>query len=206
MASDRKGTAQMECIRRVVTLSQIPETEMWLHHMAMKGLVLDHMCGGRFYFKKDGGQCLYYFLLSSDIGVNNEAWVYYEFLQTGGKRIPVQGSSFLIPRLALVADTKSCENNFHLYKYYYSYRNYRMLHRFIRNILVCMFGVLMCTFLYMCESVNLGFFLQYGGACLLLCVFHAFSLAYYRHSCKKQGLPCHWKKPPRPGYGSKQKE
>lgn len=198
----RKNTAQMECFRRIITLSQIPDAEEWLHHMAMNGLILDHICGHKFYFKRTASRCIYYFLLNSDIGANSEDWVYYEFLQMGGNRIPFQGSSLFSPRLVLAIDICTCQDNGDLYRYYYSYRNYRTLHRLRRNALVCVLGIIICLLLYVLQAVSLWFFLQYGGIFLLLCVFQIFSILHYVRSCKSQGQPCHWKKPNRPGYGS----
>lgn len=169
----------------------------------MKGLVLDHICGHKFYFKRTAGRCIRYFMLNSDIGVNSEDWVYYEFIQMGGKRIPFQGSSLFSPRLVLAIDMGIYQVNVDLYQYYCNYRNYRALHRLCRNAFVCILGVLICILLYALRAVGPWFLLQYGAIFLLLCIFQMLSILHYVYSCKRLQQPCHWKRPNRPGYGNK---
>lgn len=197
----RKNTAQMECFRRIITLSRIPDAEAWLHHMAMNGLILDHICGHKFYFKRTAGRCIYYFLLNSDIGASSEDWVYYEFLQMGGNRIPFQGSSLFSPRLVLAIDICTYQDNGDLYRYYYSYRNYRALHRLRRNAFVCVLGIAICLLLYVLQAIGLWFLAQYGGIFLFLCIFQILSILHYIRLCKSQEQPCDWRRPNRPGYG-----
>lgn len=198
----QKSATPYERFSRIITLSQIPDAEEWLHHMAMNGLILDHVCGHKFYFKRATSRCIHYFLLNSDIGANSEDWVYHEFLQMGGNRIPFQGVSLFSPRLILAIDICTHQDNRDLYRYYYSYRNYRTLHRLRRNALVCIGVILACILLYVIQAAGLWFLLQYGGTFLLLGMFQIFSILRYVHSCKSQGQPCQWKKPNRPGYGS----
>lgn len=201
MKSERKKAAPLECCKRATPLSRTPDTEEWLHQMAEEGLALDHICGRRFYFKRSDSQCLRYFLLEPESGTNSEAWVYYEFLQMGGKCIQSQGSTVLSPSLALAVDLGAEQAHLDLYRYYYSYRNYRYLRRFCRNALVFLVGAAVSAVLYALGGAGLLFLLQYGGIFLLIGLFQAFSARRFVQSCKRLEQPCGWKKPRRPGYG-----
>lgn len=200
--SQGDGT-QPVCIGRIVTFSQIPDAEGWLQDMAANGLILENICGHRFYFKKDAGQNLHYFLLNPDIGSNSEAWIYYEFLQMGGKRISYKGSSIMCPRLVLMVNAEARPDKVELYQYYYSYRNYRALHRLCRNMFITMFGVLACILFYLLQPADLWFPLQCGSICFLLCIYFAYSIVHYIRSCRRLGQSCRWKRPRRPDYEEK---
>lgn len=200
MSSNQRDTTRLVCIKRIITFSRIPDAENWLHEMAVSGLILEYIRGHSFYFKKGASQCLHYFLLNSDKGSNSENWIYYEFLQMGGKRILYKGSSIMCPRLVLAVDVYTHPDKIDLYQYYYSYRNYRALHRLCRNMFIAILGALACILIYLLQSTNLRFSLQYSGICVLLCIHFVLSTIHYARSSRKSGRNCHWKRPCRPGY------
>ena len=75
----------LKCIRKFTALCRIPSTELWLKDMEKQGYILVRIEGSKFYFEKGLPQNRCYFLMNSSVGSKSESWVYYEFLQKGGK-------------------------------------------------------------------------------------------------------------------------
>ena len=168
--------------------------------MEKQGYILVRIEGGKFYFEKGLPQNRCYFLMNSSVGSKSESWVYYEFLQNGGKRILTQTPFFGGVELALICDHKLISDNYELVRYYYLYRNYRILRRFSGNLIVCLLVAFLCVCLWLFQPSNMWFSLQYGGIALLWGIYQAFSIFHFCKSCKGAGFQCTRKKPRRPGY------
>lgn len=197
--SIKKGITEQICVKRRVTLGQIPKTEKWLNEMANQGYVLVRIEGTKFFFcpKKE---VVSYFMLSPEKGANSSSWIYYEFLKNGGIRIPHNGTSHMSPNLVLKISDDKYNKNKELYGYYFQHRNYRLFHRMVSNALISMIFFLLCVIVIFIDPNFLMslFYICLGS--LLVGIHNALEICRLTKSCKVQALSAMWKRPKRPGY------
>ena len=187
-------------IRKPVSLGKIPDTEQWLNHMAAQGFVLTKIEGRTFCFEPNHEEPVSYFMLSPETGANNSAWIYYEFLENGGIRIPHSGTSFLSPDLVLKIPNQKYQENEQLYRYYFMHRNYRMIHRLVSNIILSMMFFFLCIIVFCMDSHYMFSLLCICFGSLFVGLDNAMMLFHFTKSCRMQGLPAMWNRPRRPGY------
>lgn len=182
-------------------LSQTLKTEDWLHTMAQKGLILQSVSGSNFQFKRGRTNDSTYFIMSPETGTNSDRWVFYEFAQNIGKRIPCGGTALFAPSHVLVVDHESAESHSALISYYYQYRNYRLLKRFLRNaICSVIFFLLGVAVSYPGIPLTLIALLPYLLGSFILCVHFSCSFFSFYKNCESHGFHKPLKKPTRPGY------
>lgn len=187
-------------VKRRILLGKIGTTENWLNNMANNGKILTRVEGNCFYFSVREPEKLHFFMLSPEVGANNSSWIYYEFLENGGIKVPHSGSNFMSPNLILkISDNRYQENSL-LYRYYFQHRNYRMLHRFALNISMSAVMLVGSSLLILADK-NYFFSLLYillgsfGIGCLNIVM-----LLEFCQYIKSAGFLIPWKRPRRPGY------
>lgn len=195
-----KNTTEKIGIKKRVTLGRIPDAEQWLHEMALQGLMLSEIKGRTFYFQAAEAEPVFYFMLSPERGGSNPAWVYYEFLENGGIRIPHHGSSHLSPNLVLKIPNHIFYENKKLYRYYFAHRNYRLYHRFVTNILLSLIFFFLGTITIHLDRIYLISLFGWLLGSFLVGLYNAISLHHFLKFCRTQGIPAMWKRPRRPGY------
>lgn len=197
--SMKKEIAEHICVKKRVTLGQIPNMEQWLNEKANQGLVLDRIDGTRFYFRPKE-EAVSYFMLSPEKGANSSSWIYYEFIKNGGIRIPHRGTSHLSPNLILKIPSDMYYQKKALYDYYFAYRNYRLFRRLVTNTLLSMiFFLLSVAVLFVDSSFFLSLFYLCVGS-LVVGIHNSVEVLRLKKSCRTQGMPVVWQRPKRPGY------
>lgn len=195
----KKEITRQMCVKKCVTLGRILQTEQWLNAMAKRGFVLQKIEGTKFHFISKE-EAVTFFMLSPERGSNSSSWVYYEFLNTGGIRIPHFGTSHLSPNLVLKIPNEKYHKNNELYDYFYEHRNYRLIHRLVSNALLSVMLFLLCVAVLFIESSFFSslFYISIGS--LLVGIHNSIELFRLIKACKLQGMPVTWKRPKRPGY------
>lgn len=188
------------CIKKNTTLGRIPDTEQWLNRMSEQGFTLLKIEGRTFHFIQEEAEPASYFMLSPEKGANSSAWIYYEFLEKGGRRIPHHGISHLSPNLVLKIPNHTFQKNPDLYRYYFQHRNYRLFRRLVSNIVLSII-ITFSSVVFICidfpDLISLFFLCPVG---LAIGIPNVISLCRLLASCKQQGIPATWKRPRRPGY------
>lgn len=105
-------------------LYQTIKMEEWLCQMAHKGLLLVSVQGNQYIFKQTSPQHYSYFVMSPETGTYSDAWVFYEFEQQTGKRIPCAGFSFFSPSHILQFQSDISDSKAPLISYYYQHRRH----------------------------------------------------------------------------------
>lgn len=187
-------------IRKCVSLGGIPDAEQWLNTLATQGYMLSKIEGRTFYFESTEADLVYFFMLSPEKGANTSAWVFYEFLENGGIRIPHFGDSHLSPNLVLKIPVLKYKENEQLFRYYFLQRNYRLLHRLVSNILLSMALFLLCVGVIFIDYKYMVSLLYICFGSLFIGLHNTIMLFRFLKSCKTQGLPAMWNRPRRPGY------
>ncbi len=182
-------------------LYQTIKTEEWLHKMAQNGLSLVNVQGSQYRFKQTSPHECNYFIMTPETGTNSDGWVFYEFEQQLGKRIPCSGFSSFSPSHVLLVNHEVSDSQASMISYYFQYRNYRLLKRFRRNAInsaiFFFLGTVISTIQFPAHAAVLFPYLLGSG----LLLFH-FSLSYlsFRKDCLSLGFTKPGKKPRRPGY------
>lgn len=195
----KSDVSEQISIRKRVSLGRIIDTEQWLNNMAKQGLMLSKIEGRTFYFKPTDAEQVFFFMLSPEKGANSSDWIYYEFLENGGIRIPHHGTSHMSPNLVLKISSQEYQKNEELFHYYYLHRNYRLFHRLVSNILLSMFFFLL-NIAVICVDYYLLSLLYICIGSLLVGIHNSISLFCFLTACRSQGIPATWKRPRRPGY------
>lgn len=199
--SQMSGSANDTLVmKRSIPLGKIGAAEKWLNCMAENGHVLSKVEGRNFWFTSEEPKKLHFFVLSPEKGANSSSWIYYEFLEKGGTKIPHLGSSFMSPNLILMISDDKYQENPSLYSYYFRHRNHRLLHRFVTNIAASavMFAM---SILLIGASITFLFPLLYiaMGSFIIGCVNTVMLIEFCRY-IRSANLPLAWKRPRRPGY------
>jgi len=194
-----RNTGGVFVIKKSVPLGKIVEAEKWLNRMAQKGNILSKVEGRNYFFKSGEPQDLHYFMLSPAVEANNGSWVFYEFLEKGGTRIPYSGISFLSPNLILAISDEKYRQDPQMYSYYFRHRDHRLLRRLAVIIANSLF-MLACSILLICADSSLLFpllFIAIGA--FMIGSLNAAMLVQLCVSMRSAGLPIAWRKPKRPG-------
>lgn len=169
--------------------------------MAYEGLLLENVSGSNYQFKKVSPSDVYYFIMTPETGNNSDGWVFYEFEQKAGKRIPCNGSTLFSPSHVLVVDKEAVDHQSALVLYYFRYRNYRLLRRFKRNtissLIFFIFGSVICFWRMPMYAIALFPYLLVSG---VLCFHFLYSYFHFCSECLSIGFVEPSKKPTRPGY------
>lgn len=185
-------------MKRTMFLAHIPKTEQWLSEMASQGQVLSKIEDNSFTFTPSAPSKLDYFLISPEKGGQNGDWVYYEALENGASKVASTS-----PMLALQVTQGICENGADLWAYYYAHRNYFLLHRLVRNLvlssIVGLFMAFSCILKMVAGQFNI-LLVCLGICCLVPAGFYVYSLLHFLRSCKDVKQQVSWKRPCRPGY------
>lgn len=143
---------------------------------------------------------LHFFVLSPEKGANSSSWIYYEFLEKGGTKIPHFGSSFMSPNLILMISDDKYQENPSLYSYYFRHRNHRLLHRFVTNIAASAVMFAMSILLIWANNTFLFPLLYIAmGSFIIGCVNTVMLIEFCRY-IRSANLSLAWKRPRRPGY------
>jgi len=186
-------------VKRYFTLAKTIDVEDWLSNMATNGFILQRITNCKYYFIKSAPVNTDYFLMSPEVGTNSDGWVFYEFCQNFGDRIPSIGPSFMSPSHALIVNCTTEANNQQLIEYYYKYRNYRTTRRLFRNSAISLFFAAMCILVGVLGTRNhLIALFPYLIGSMILFVHFAFSFHYFTRSCSKHNHKKPMKKPLRP--------
>lgn len=188
-------------IRHRAFLARTISTEAWLQKMAHEGLLLESVSGSKYKFKKVSPVDVYYFMMTPETGDNSDRWVFYEFEQKMGKRIPCNGSSLFSPSHMLMVGREEVDRQSNLISYYFCYRNYRLLRRFKRNsmgfFIFFILGTVVCLYRIPAYWFALFPYLATSG---FLCFHSLYSYFCFRSECRSIGFLDPSKKPARPGY------
>ena len=197
----KPSKVQYLSIRHRATLSQTILTEAWLHNMSQRGYSLEEVSGSIYKFSKSVPQEDVFFIMTPEAGTNSDSWVFYEFEQHMGTRIPCSGNSFLSPSHVLRVKKASLDSQEALISYYYQYRNYRLLKRFRRNTILSVFLFLGGFFVSIMGGVDdLVVLLPYLFAGGILSFYFGYSYVTFRKMCISLGFTKPADKPKRPGY------
>lgn len=188
-------------IRHPSMLCQTIKTEEWLHKMAQNGRILVSVHGSQYNFKQTSPHEYYYFVMTPEAGTNSDVWVFHEFEQEMGKRIPCSGYSFFSPSHILLVTNKNSGSQSDLISYYIRYRNYRLLKRFRKNAIVAALFFLLGTMTSVVRFPNYAVALFPYILVSGLLLFHFIISFYLFHKdCLQQGCTKPAQKPKRPGY------
>ena len=196
----KKFDISKQKIKRRVSIGNIPDTEQWLNKLAEQGFVLSKIQGNTFWFEPTETESVSYFMLSPEKGANNSAWIYYEFLENGGIKVPHYGTSHLSPNLVLKVTKQTYQENEELFRYYFMHRNYRLYHRLISNILLSTLFFLLCVIVICLDYSYLISLLCICIGSLLVGLHNIIAAFQFLRSCRLQGVPAMWKRPRRPDY------
>ena len=187
-------------IKKHFPLFCICKTEVWLQSMSLSGYHLVEVNSHRYEFNCMAPKKLHYFLFSTQHQQNDGSWVFYEFCQKGGNQIKHKGITIWGSDCFLYVTNEDWQNNKELYEYYYTYRNYSLLHRFVRNLFISSLFLFALVFLVVIDPSAASLYL--GGICVVLLFFiwYALSIWLFVRSCKKAEATVAWKRPKRPGY------
>lgn len=193
--------SHLQCIRHRSVLCQTIKTEEWLHKMAQNGLLLVDVQGSLYRFKHTSPRKYHFFIMTPEAGTNSDVWVFHEFNQRLGKRIPCLGPSFFSPSHILLVNHEISDNQSSMIAYYFQYRNYRLLNRFRRNALCSsiffFLGAVISIIRFPVYAIALFPYLLVSGFLLL----HYFlSYLSFRKDCLSLGYTKPGKRPRRPGY------
>lgn len=188
----RNQHIEVICKKRLFFLAQSIDVELWLSDMAAKGYMLSKIDRRKWIFRKGESVECRFFLMNPDIGTNSDGWVFYEFERCFGRKIPCVGPYIFSPSRALVSFPPLIDQHSVLIDYYYKYRNYRLIRRFLRSALlsfgVCFVGVILVLFGSFYNNIAL---LPYIIVSLFLGAYNVLSFFRFRNSCNRQG----WSKP-----------
>ena len=186
-------------IKRRFTLVKSIEIELWLSEMARNGYHLHHITSGKYYFRRGLPKNRQYFLMSPESGTNSDTWLFCDFQQTCGNRIPCDGTRFFSPSLALEVKQNVADKNPSLIRYYYQYRNYLLLRRMRRNAIAItiftLLALLLCLFDYPSSLLVL---FPYLVVSISLCPFSFASFIRFKKSCIDAGYKSPENKPQHP--------
>lgn len=187
-------------IRKWVSLGKILETEQWLNAMSMQGWLLNRIEDTNFYFSKAKPEKRYFFVMSSEKGKSNGAWLYHEFLRQGGIPVAHTGTYFLSPDLVLWISEKQYRENQDLFNYYFAYKNYRLIRRLVSNFVMSSaflgLGILISVLdIFMLPSILYIIVASFLIGCVNLIMF----VEVYKQ-LKLAGYEKPWNRPRRPGY------
>lgn len=197
----KKTEERYKIIHRRATLSQTISTEDWLQKMGNEGYALVEVSGNAYRFLHRVPQSSRYFVMTPESGNNSDVWVFHEFEQQLGRRIPCVGSTLFSPSHILVVTQDAMRNQAELVSYYYRYRNYRLLGRFRRNALFSAaffsLGLLVSILRMPWHAVVLFPYLLISGFLFLHSCYSYFS---FHKDCVSLGYSKPAQKPRRPGY------
>ena len=182
-------------------LYQTIRTEAWLYEMAQKGYFLVKVQGSQYVFELRSPHKCNYFVMTPEAGTNSDAWVFREFEQRLGRRIPCFGFSLFSPSHVLLVNPEEIESQSSIIAYYFQYRNYRLLMRFRRN------AIFSAIFFILAVLVNVLRFPAYAFVLFpyllvsgVLLFHYSFSYFSFRKDCISLGFTKPERKPTRPGY------